>query len=51
MPEPRRLWEPVKSSLKIPFGAEENVKVEAGKMSEAKVPLLASVEAVTPAKA
>ena len=51
MPEARRLWEPVRSSLKIPFGAGENVKVEAGKMSAAKVPWLASVEAVAPAKA
>ena len=45
------MWEPVRSSLKILFGAGENVKVEAGKMSAANVPLLASVEAVTPAKA
>jgi len=51
MPEARRLWEPVRSSLKILFGAGENVKVEAGKMSAAKVPWLAPVEAVAPAKA
>ena len=43
--------EPVRSSLKISFGAGENVKVEEGKMSASKVPLLASVEAVAPAKA
>jgi hypothetical protein len=51
MPEARRLWEPVRSSLKIPLGANENVNVEVGKMPAAKVPLLASVEAVAPAKA
>ncbi len=51
MPEARRLWEPARSSLKILCGAGENVKVEAGKMSATKVPLLASVEAVAPAKA
>ena len=32
-------------------GERENMKVEVGKMSAAKVPLLASVEAVAPAKA
>ncbi len=32
-------------------GPGENVKVEAGKMSAAKVPLLASVETMAPAKA
>jgi len=51
MPEARRLWKPARSSLKILCGARENVKVEAGKMSAAKVPLLSPVEAVAPAKA
>ena len=51
MPEARRLLAPDRSSLRALFWEGEKVKLEAGRLSAAKVPLLASVEAVVPTKA